>query len=110
MKSRACILLVCVLAAACGGNTTTAPSTTTTPTTTAAAPTTTETWNSTVQPGGSKFFSFTVAANGIVNLTLTGVGGQFVPSTVQLGLGLGSLAGTDCTAGRSVTTASGSTA
>lgn len=109
MKSRACILLVCLLAAACGGNTTTSPSTTTT-TTTAAAPTTTETWNSTVQPGGSKFFSFTVAANGTVNLTLTSVGGQFVPSTVQLGLGLGSLAGTDCTAGQSVNTASGSTA
>ena len=112
MKSRACvyILPVCLLAAACGGNSTTAPSTTTTTTTTVAAATTTETWTSTVQPGGFKFFSFTVAQNGTVNLTLTSVGGQFVPSTLQLTLGIGSPAGTDCTTTQTLNTGAGSTA
>ena len=45
-----------------------------------------------------------------MNLTLTSVGGQFVPSTVQLGLGIGSPAGTDCTTSQTINTASGSTA
>ena len=106
MKPRVClyILPVCLLAAACGGNSTTAPSATSTTTTTVAAPTTTEVWTSTVQPGGFKFFSFTVGVNGTVNLTLTDVEGQFIPSTVQLTLGIGSPAGTDCTTSQTINT------
>ena len=63
-----------------------------------------------VQPGGFKFYSFTVAENGTVNVTLTSVGGTFVPSTVMLGLGLGAPAGTDCTTGSTTNMAAGSTA
>jgi hypothetical protein len=107
MTSRAWILLVCLFgAAACGGNATTAPSATGT-TTTVAAPTTTEVWTSTVQPGGFTFYSFTVGTAGTVNLTLTDVEGQFVPSTLQLDLGIGSPAGTDCTTTQTINTGSG---
>jgi hypothetical protein len=111
LRAALTILPVCLLAAECGSNSTTAPSsTTTTTTTTVAAPTTTETWTSTVQPGGFKFFSFSVAQNGTVNLTMTSVSGQFVPSTVQLELGIGSPAGTDCTTTQTINTGAGATA
>jgi hypothetical protein len=108
-KTLICVFAAC-LAGGCGGNGTTSPSTTTTTTTTVAAPTMTETWSSTVQPGGFKFYSFTVAENGTVNVTLTSVSGTYVPSTVMLGLGLGAPAGTDCTTGSTTNTAAGSTA
>jgi hypothetical protein len=107
MTPRVCILLVCLFIAACGGNSTTAPSETGTTTTTVATPTTTEVWTSTVQPGGFKFYSFTVSVNGTVNLTLTDVEGQFVPSTLQLDLGIGSPSGTDCTTTQTINTGSG---
>ena len=86
-------LFACLLTA-CGGNSTTSPSTTTTATVAAAS--VTESWTGTVQPAGFKFYSFAVAENGTVNLTLTSVSGTYVPSSVMLGLGLGQPAGTDC--------------
>jgi hypothetical protein len=99
------------VAGACGGNTTTAPSSsTTTATTPVATPSVSETWASVLPVGGFKIYSFGIPANGTVNITLTSVGGQFVPSTVQLGIGIGSPAGTDCTTTQTVTAASGSTA
>ena len=108
---KATVLLLAIFALACGGNSTTSPSsTTTTTTTTVAAPTTTETWTSTLTPGGFKFYSFTVAVNGTVNVTLTSVSGQFVPSTVQLAVGLGTPVGTDCSTATPTTTSAGSTA
>lgn len=45
-----------------------------------------------------------------INITLTGVGGAFVPATVMLGLGLGQPSGTDCVTSTSVNTAAGGTA
>jgi hypothetical protein len=53
--------------------------------------------------GGSAFYSFNIAVNGTVNVTLTAVGGQGVPATVQLGLGIGTPAGIDCSVTSSVT-------
>ena len=107
------LLGVVVLTAACGGDKPTSPTTTTstdTTTTTVAQPTTTEEFSGTLPVGGFKFYSFTTSTNGTINVTLTSVSGQFVPSTVTLGLGLGQPSGTDCTATTSVNTAAGTTA
>lgn len=92
------VIALSLLASACGSDTATSPTTTTTTTTTTvAAASIQETWESTVPVGGSRFYSFTVNENGTVNVSLTSVSGQFVPSTVTLGLGLGQPAGTECT-------------
>jgi hypothetical protein len=99
-----------VAASSCGGNSTTAPSSTSTTTTTPAAPTISETWNSVLPVGGFKIYSFGVGTNGTVNVTLTSVTGPFVPGTVQLGIGIGTPAGTDCTTTQTITGAAASTA
>jgi hypothetical protein len=97
-----------VCAAACHGSaatSTTAASTVTT----VAAPTTTEDFAGTVPVGGAKFYSFTVTTNGTVNLTLNTVGGTGVPSTVMLGLGIGTPSGKVCATATTINTASGTT-
>ena len=97
-----------LVAAACTHNTT-APSTTSSATASTAVttPTVSETFASTVAPGGAAFYSFNIAANGTVNVTLNGVGGTGVPSTVQLGLGIGTPAGVDCSTTSTVTAGAG---
>jgi hypothetical protein len=70
--------------------------TNTTPVTTIAEPTVTEEFAGTVTVGGFSFYSFTVEQNGTVQITLANVGGTNVPSTVWLGLGIGTPAGEDC--------------
>jgi hypothetical protein len=102
-------LALTALVTGCGSSTPTSPSTTTTTTTTVAAPTMTEAFEGTLPVGGFKFYSFTIVENGTVNVTMTGVSGALVPSTVMLGLGFGQPSGSDCTATTSVTTAAGST-
>ena len=96
--------------AACAKNAATpaTPSTTTTTTTTTVTtPTTSEIFASTVSVGGAAFYSFNIAANGTVNVTLNGVGGTGVPSTVQVGLGIGTPAGVDCSTTSTVTAGAG---
>jgi hypothetical protein len=94
---------------ACGDDTPTSPTdTSTTTTTTVASPTTTELFAGRVPVGGSTFYSFSVVENGTVNVTLADVGGFNVPSTVWLGLGIGTPAGEDCTAATTINTAAGS--
>jgi hypothetical protein len=96
-------------AAACDDSTTaTSPSDTSTTTTTVASPTTTELFAGRVAVGGSTFYSFTVVENGTVNVNLADVGGTSVPSTVWLGLGLGTPNGEDCSTASTVNTAAGS--
>jgi hypothetical protein len=90
----------------CSDNGTTATSPTTT-TPTVAEPTTTELFAGRVDAGGSTFYSFSVVANGTVNVTLAAVGGVSVPSTVWLGLGLGTPSGEDCSTTSAVNTAAG---
>jgi len=95
--------------AACSHNSVTEPSlTSTSSSATAAAPTVTEQFNGTLPVGGARFYSFNIAVNGTVNVTLNSVSGAGVPSTVQLGLGIGQPAGTDCSA--TVTATAGSAA
>jgi hypothetical protein len=89
-------------------STATSPSSTSTTTTTVASPTTTELFSGRVNVGGSAFYSFTVVENGTVNVTLADVGGASVPSTVWLGLGIGTPSAEDCATSSTVNTPSGS--
>lgn len=100
------LLGLALLVAGCGNNDSTPTSPTTT--TPVAAPTVTDTFSGTLPVGGFRFYSFTVTENGTVNLTLTSVSGAFVPSTVMLGLGIGTPSGVDCATTATVTAAAGS--
>jgi hypothetical protein len=97
LRALAAIAVVGTMFAACSHNSVADPSLTSTTTTTpAAAPTVTEQFNGTLPVGGFRFYSFNIAVNGTVNVTLKSVTGAGVPSTVQLGLGIGQPSGTDC--------------
>ena len=95
-----------LLASACSKDSTPTPAT---PTATApvTTPTISENFTSTVPVGGAAFYSFNIAANGTVNVTLHSVSGAGVPATVQLGIGIGTPAGVDCTVTSSVTAGAG---
>ena len=101
----AAILGLILFGSACShSSTSTSPSgTSTTGTTTGAAPTVSESFTGTLPVGGFKFFSFNIAVNGTVNVTLNSVSGAGVPSTVQLGLGIGQPSGIDCSTTTTVT-------
>jgi hypothetical protein len=93
----------------CGKDTPTSPTTTTTPTTTtAASPAFFEDWVDTVQVGSERFYSFTVTQYGTVNVTLSRVAGQYVPSTVTMGLGLGTPTAETCATTTNVSIQAGS--
>ena len=103
------LALATLAVSACNDKSTaTSPSsTTTTTTTTVASPTTTELFTGRVKAGGFTFHSFTVVENGTVNVNLADVGGVNVPSTVWLGLGIGTPNGEDCSTSATVNTAAG---
>jgi hypothetical protein len=106
--TRGLFLVAALLVSGCDDSSTaTSPSDTST-TTTVASPTTTELFAGRVPVGGATFYSFSVIENGTVNVTLADVGGFNVPSTVWLGLGIGTPAGEDCTAATTINTAAGS--
>ena len=109
LRVTALLVAVALALSACDdkGTATSPTSTTTTTTTTVASPTATELFAGRVNIGGSTFYSFTVAENGTVNVNLADVGGANVPSTVWLGLGLGTPTGEDCSASTTVNTAAG---
>ena len=112
MKYRACfcsLVLTLLTANGCSKDTPTSPTTTTTTTTTAtaASPAYSEDWTDTVQVGGTKFYSFTVTQYGTVNISLNGVSGQYVPSTVTLSLSLGTPDAETCTTSTTVNTQAG---
>jgi len=108
----AAVAAVAIGAAACNkAETPTSPTTsTTTTTTTAAEPTVTEEFNAIVSVGGVSFYSFTVEQNGTVRIRLNRVGGPNVPSTLWLGLGLGTPSGEDCVTTTSLNTPASETA
>jgi hypothetical protein len=95
---RACLCAVSVLAIACSGDTPTSPSDSSATTTTAtiAEPSVTEDFSGILSVGGSSFYSFTVGANGTVNVTLASISGTGVPPGVWVELGVGSPAGEGC--------------
>ena len=109
-RKQCCVFTVVCLTmviSACGSNSSTTAPSTTTPS--VAAPTVTEPWSGTVPVGGSAFYSFSIAQNGTVNVTLLSVSGQFVPSTVTLGLGLGTPSGTTCATSSTTNARAGTT-
>ena len=95
MTLRACfcsLVLTLLTTWGCSGDTPTSPTTTSTTTTTAttvASPAFTEEFDDSVAVSGATFYSFTVTQYGTVNVSLTSITGQYVPSTVTIGLGLG---------------------
>jgi hypothetical protein len=91
------VITACLLLANCGSN-----STPTTPSTTATS--TSETWSSTVAPGGQSSRSFTVNAAGTISVTLTAAG-----DTLGLGVGLPRVTGGGCRLGVTVNASAGST-
>jgi hypothetical protein len=101
------LLGLIVLAPACDSGTT-SPSTT--DTRTPAPASIVESFIGMVPVGGSNFYSFSVTQYGIVTLTLNSVSGAGVPSTVWLGLAIGTPGGTDCLTTASTNTAAGTTA
>lgn len=110
MKSAVCfcsLVLTLLTTSGCSDPDTPTSPTTTTTTATAAAPAFTEEFVETVPVTGSVFYSFTVTQYGTVNVSLTSVSGQFVPSTVTLGLGLGKPDAETCAPSSSIHTQSG---
>jgi len=104
------LALVALGVSACAdkSSTPTSPTTTTTTTTTTvASPTTTELFSGRVNVGGTAFYAFSVVENGTVNVNLADVGGSNVPSTVWLGLGIGTPSGEDCATSTTTNTAAG---
>ncbi len=94
-----------LLVAGCDKSTT-SPSTAT-DTRTPAAATVTESFVGVLPVGGASFYSFSLTQYSTVSLTLNGVSGAGVPSTVMLGLGVGTPSGTTCTTSTTTNTASG---
>jgi hypothetical protein len=76
-------------------------------TTTIATASISETYADTLLVGASGFYSFSVNEYGTVNITLESIGGTFVPSTVMVGLGIGTPSGTECVTTTTLNTASG---
>ena len=106
------LLAAALTVSACDDSSTaTSPTDTSSTSTTAtvASPTTTEVFAGRLPVGGSTFYSFTVVENGTVNVALADVGGANVPSTVWLGLGVGTPSGEDCSTASTINTASSST-
>jgi hypothetical protein len=94
--------------AACSHSSTTSPSTTTTTatTTTTTTPTMSESFVGTLMVGQYLYYSFNIGTSGTMNVTLNSVGGTGVPSTVHLGLGIGTPTAYDCTYTSTVVAAS----
>jgi len=85
------LVLLILVVAACGSDN----STPTTPSNTPSAMS--ETWSSTVAPGGQSTRSFTVNASGTISVTVTAAG-----ATVGVGVGLPRLSGGGCRLGVTV--------
>ena len=100
-------LALALTAAGCQKSSTTS-TTVTTPTPTTPVALTTQTFSGTVLVGGSDFHTFTVAQTGEVDVTLTSAG---PPSTIIMGLGVGTVSDSTCTptAGATVNTPAGAT-
>ena len=84
IRSSGFVLLFALIAAACGGG-----KTPTTPSSTSGGKS--ETWSSTVAPGGQSSKSFTVNADGTITVTLTAA-----VTTLGLGIGLPRTTGGGC--------------
>jgi hypothetical protein len=107
MTARNVAVLGSLLFLGCGDSNSTTP-TSTTPTV-VAPPSVTESFSGALAVGASKFYSFSVAANGTVNLTLTTLIANGQDSATPVALALGAPGGTACQANTTVTIAAGAT-
>jgi len=106
--------LLCTLAcavgtlglAACGKNSSTS---TTSPSSLPADASVSESFSSSLNVGGTFFYSFSMAAYGNVAVTLTNITGSDLPDGLTLNVGIGRPAGTTCTPSLSIATAPGDT-
>jgi hypothetical protein len=88
------LLIASTLVSACGKSaSTTSPTSTTT-----TADSLTETFSGTLPVGGSAFYSISLATAGTVTATLTDIGGNEVPPSVMVNLGIGTLSQFNCSA------------
>lgn len=85
-------LAVALVTAGCDSTTAPSSSTATTTDASVATPTITDVFTGTLEVGSTVFFTFDVIANGTVNATVSSISGAGVPSTVQVRLGLGTIA------------------
>ena len=92
------LVILILVVAACGGDN----SSPTTPSNTSSV--TSETWSSTVAPGGQSTRSFTVNASGTISVTVTAAG-----ATVGIGVGLPRLSGGGCRLGVTVNASAATT-
>jgi hypothetical protein len=99
-------LAAALLSAACSNTQSPTPPTTPTP---AVSPTT-ETFVGTLPVGGARFYSFSIAVSGMVNVTLVSIGRTAVAPDVMVSLGLGTPSGTSCSSSSPATVSAGSTA
>jgi len=95
-------VLLPLLAVGCGSDTPTSPSTSSSSTATVAPASLSETYNGTLPIGGVKFYSFTVVANGTVNVTLGVLDGPDITPDMTVDLGLGRPSGLGCSAAATV--------
>jgi hypothetical protein len=79
-------------------------------TSTPAAPTTTESFAGTLPVGGARFYSFSIAVYGTVNVILVSIGGPSVPADVVVNLGIGTPIGAGCNSSRPTGVSVGSAA
>jgi hypothetical protein len=101
--------VVAMLSSACNNSlSSTSPASPTT--STPAAPTTTESFIGTLPVGGAKFYSFSIAVYGTVNVTLVGIAGPSVPPDVMVNLGIGTPGGTSCNSSSPMSVSAGSAA
>lgn len=104
---RPALVLACAGAlavAACGNDSSSA---TTSPSVVAADATINEPFTTTLPPGGTVFYAFSIAQYGNVAVTLTGVNGAELPEDFTLNVGIGRPSGTSCTSQSAVDTAPG---
>ncbi len=89
-------VLVAFCSVGCNNDGATSPTTTTDTSTTVAAASITERYTGAVPVGGNVVFTFDIGAYGTVDATLETVSGRGVPSTVQMRVGLGTVADSSC--------------
>ena len=95
-------LFLAALGASCGS-----PSTPDDPVRTPAPPSVTESFVATLGVGGYRFYSFSIAQYGTVNITLNAISGDGVASDTSLSVGVGKPDGGDCVTTTSVNTSAG---
>jgi hypothetical protein len=84
-----------LVGAGCGNTgTPTSPS----PSAVPAAAAVTETFAGTLPVSGARFYSFSISVYGTVNATLVSIGGDGIPPTTEVNLGIGTPSGTTCNA------------